>query len=799
MTISGGWGNFTCNWPDPLPDQHDLSGVSSGSYTVTVTDGGGCTASQTVVVPGPQNAISIGSPVVSNVTCAGQGNGGVCVTLTGGNGAPYQVAWSNTSLTGACIGMLPGGSYAPTVSDAMGCTAVFSAVTITEPTVMSVTGTVTTANPTGGIDISVSGGTPNGGASPYTYSWSGPNSFTAVTEDISTVPAGTYTVVVTDANACSMTRVFEIQSANVLLPVSISSVINACGNDGCINISLPPTASAGAPFVLSWQGGSLPPTSSLNPSACGLAAGLYTITITASNGNTATVTQFVNQNAIASVTASTVVSTYDDLSNGSITIQTTSNVLWSNGSTGLSLTGLDAGNYSLTVTNPTSGCTAVYSYTVNQEYYPYLFNVVGEIDPTCANSFNGAIVVTVQGGNGPNYLYQWSGPNGFTGSTKNISGLAPGNYFLTVTDESGTTYTHGPITLTPQSALAITNVNETSTTPGGTQVSGANVCDGAASVVFSGQVGATSILWSNGVTTADNTTLCGGAYSVSVTDGQGCVSIWHDALTAPQAIAATNQVQSPTCGDKPTGSARVYVSGGIAPYDVEWSNGQGDQNVFANGFSEAISLSAGTYTVTITDGNGITQVHSVEVPGPQPLEVTYTGIEPHNYTSCDGERIAFVTNAAEPVTYEWIGIEYNAAGTEQRIENLCAGETLILTIEDANGCILRDTIELPFPEDGCYLVRPVLTPAEQDGNNDFTQINCIEENPNNNMEIYNRWGQLVFQTAAYVNDPTDPTHCWTGVTRTGQPLPEGVYYYVLTINVGLNNQTQFKGHINLLK
>lgn len=797
LTVSGGWGSYSYNWQPTLPAIQDPAQVSSGTYTVTVTDLGGCSTTHSVVVAGAQSAISIGSPVVSNVTCFGQGNGGVCINPTGGNGGAYQVAWSNTSLTGSCIGNLQGGSYAPTVTDVMGCTAVFNAITVGAPQEILLDTTVTAANPTGGVDLIVTGGSPN-----YTYQWAGQSGPIATTEDISGMSAGTYTVTVTDANGCSKIGVYTIPSTNVLVGVTATST-NSCNNDGCINLTLPSGAAAASPFTVSWSGsgsGSLPASADLTPFICGLAAGAYIVTVTASNGNTATTTANITQLQQATLDIVNTIEPFDDLHNGKITIHATfanCTFLWNTGSTAASLMNLDSGLYVVTVTNNTSGCTAVYQYPLARQYQTYVFLVEDTDNPTCASSSNGSIKIKVVGGNGPNYVYHWTGPNNFTSSEEDLYDLKPGSYSLTVTDESGVTHTHGPIVLDPGSGLTINNVNELSLTPGGTQVSGATTCDGEATVVFSGQSGNVNILWSNSATTANTTTLCGGAYSVTVTDAAGCSAVWTDALTAPAPIGSTSVATSPKCYGDSNGSAKVFPSGGIEPYTVKWSNMQFDQLIFANGFSEAISLAGGTYTVTITDANNVTQTATVVVDAPQQISIDFTDVEPTNFNSCDGERIAFVTGAAEPINFTWSS-NFGHNGNTERAEGLCAGEVLFYVITDANGCELSVVDTVPYPPDGCFQVRPVLTPAEQDGNNDYTLITCIES-ANNTVEIYNRWGQLVFQTENYVNDPGDPTHCWTGFTRTGQSLPEGVYYYVLTYVDDKANQHQLKGHINLLK
>ncbi|MCB9343619.1 MAG: gliding motility-associated C-terminal domain-containing protein [Lewinellaceae bacterium] len=795
LTVSGGWGGYTYAWPSGLPSIPDPVGVSSGTYVVTVTDNNGCSGTNTVVVSGPQSAISYGAPQVTNVSCFGQGNGSICITPSGGAGAPYSVIWSNGQNTN-CINNLQPGPYSLTITDGQQCTNVFSAIDVAGPMPLVLNATTTEADPLGGIDLTVIGGTPN-----YAYAWAGANGSVGNTQDLNNMPPGTYTVTVTDDHNCTMVGSYTIVSANVLTDnVTVTSVQNSCNDDGCINIEIGASATSAAPFTISWSGGTLPASSDLNQSLCGLPVGIYVVTVTASNGNSTTLpAQLVNQLQPASATISFIPPT-GALQNGSITISPTfpgsTSFLWNTGATTNSISSLDSGLYVVTVTNTSSGCTAVYPIQLDRQYPPYTFFNADVSAPACLSTENGHIVLNVSGGVPP-LTYSWVGPNGYTATTKDIYDLASGMYSVTVTQGDGTQTPHGPFDLTAQSALSIFNVNEISITPGGTQVSGANVCDGVSMVVFGNGVGVTSIMWSNGVTTATNASMCGGDYSVTVSDALGCTAVWSDALTVPAPITAQTQATAPTCGEDTDGSAKVYPTGGIEPYDVVWSNGQSDQLVFSSGFSEAIGLAGGSYQVTIYDANDVAQVVTVNVPVPTPIEVTFTTVDPFNFNTCDGERIAFVTGAVDPVSYTWSG-SYGHSGDNERAEGLCAGEVLYFEIEDGRGCSVSIIDSIPYPEDGCWHVRPVLTPAEQDGNNDWTLITCAEASANT-VEIYNRWGQLVFQTENYSNNPSDPTHTWTGFTRSGQALPEGVYYCVITYQDDQGNQHQVKSHINLLK
>jgi large repetitive protein len=795
LNVSGGWTGYTYAWSGALPPSANINGVSPGNYVVTVTDQNFCTLTQTVNVGGPQTAISIGTPVVQNVTCFGAGNGGINLQVSGGNPGQYDVIWSNTSLEGQAIGGLNPGTYQPQVTDANGCTAVFNPITITGPQPIVLDTNVVAANPTGSIDLIVTGGTPG-----YNYQWrNAGGTVVGVQQDLSNQPSGVYTVQVTDANGCSLTAAYSIPELNALNGTAISSSTNSCNNDGCINISIP--TNAVGPFSISWTGSPIPmPTTSYTPSVCNLAAGPYNVTVTAANGNSVVLpTTTINQLQQAIVSSQTQ-NPFDELGNGKITLNPVpsgANLTynWSPiASTANSLLNLDSGTYVVTITNQTSGCTTVQTFHLMREYAA-LSATATPTNPVCAGAATGSIVLGVTGGNDP-YTYNWTGPNGFSKTTKDITALLSGVYNVTITDQNGTTRTLGPFVISSQSNLEISNVNELSNN-NGWQVSGETMCDGEAAVVFGGGVGTTSIVWSNGVTGANNTTLCGGVYSVTVTDQLGCTAVWTDALTAPPAIALEQQSAGVSCYGLCNGSAKVNIEGGVEPYRVQWSTGQTDQLVFQSTFSEAVNLCGGNYTVTITDDNDVVRVFTVTVPEPAEITFDFSRIDPRSFNSCDGELILNAEGAVEPVTYTWSG-SFSHSGDEKRAEGLCAGEVVQFVLTDANGCtaIAVDTVN--YPEDGCFQVRPVITPGEQDGNNDFLLITCIETVPND-IEIYNRWGQLVFQTEDYTNNDSDPTHNWKGLTKSGEPLAEGVYYYILQYTDDQGNEHQLKGAINLLR
>ena len=224
LSVTGGTPGYTYDWSNDGPetpdnDPKDLTGVTAGTFTVTITDLHGCTASTSATVTGPLSGIST-SATKTNVSCTGGSNGSIDLSVSGGTPA-YSYSWSNLpgspdpqDQTG-----LPAGTYTVTVTDNNGCTNTRSE-TITQPAALTISllkadptcppGANPPVNSDGSIDLSVSGGTPV-----YTYSWSNlPGS--PDPQDQTGLTAGTYTVTVTDANSCTATGKITLNALNAL-------------------------------------------------------------------------------------------------------------------------------------------------------------------------------------------------------------------------------------------------------------------------------------------------------------------------------------------------------------------------------------------------------------------------------------------------------------------------------------------------------------------------------------------------------------------------------------------------------
>jgi hypothetical protein len=295
VTVSGGTPGYTYSWSDG-PVTQNRSGLSAGTYTLTVTDVRNCIKSTSVTVTQPSPMVI--TPTITPVSCFGQNSGQISLSVTGGTGS-YIYSWSDGNSNQNRSGLAPG-IYSVTVTDANNCTQTLGGIEVTQPAAglnLSTTqvNVLCFGGNNGSINLTVSGGTPFAApAAPYTYSWTKTgSSFTASTEDIGSLTEGTYNVTVTDSKGCTATLSVTITQP-AALSLSVAKTDATCppdaqnpgvGSDGVINLTVSGGATPYASFV--WSGYSKwfhQTTQNLT----GLIAGTYTVLVTDANGCTAT-------------------------------------------------------------------------------------------------------------------------------------------------------------------------------------------------------------------------------------------------------------------------------------------------------------------------------------------------------------------------------------------------------------------------------------------------------------------------------------------------------------------------------
>ena len=271
---------------------------------------------------------------------------------------------------------------------------------------------------------------------------------------------------------------------------------------------------------------------------------------------------------------------------------------------------------------------------------------------------NGSVTVSAAGGTTP-YTYAWS--NGSNGSF--VNGLSSGTYSVTATDANGCTGTK-TVNIGGSTAVSVSTSNNVNAT--------CNTSNGSVTATVSNGTAPVSYVWSNGANTATNSGLAAGSYSVTVTDANGCSASTSVTITSTSGPSVTaGSITDVTCNGESDGGASVSVTGGATPYSYLWSN---------NETSNAISnVSAGTYSVTVYDGNQCSATTSLTVNEPVALSININTTN----ASCgnsDGGAAASVSNGSSPYTYNW-----STGGTGSSISNVGAGNYSV-TVSDANGC-----------------------------------------------------------------------------------------------------------------
>ncbi|HTA27873.1 MAG TPA: SprB repeat-containing protein, partial [Bacteroidia bacterium] len=612
---------YTYSWTPNVSSTATATGLSAGTYSISVRDALGSSGTTAVVTITQPTVLRDSIATNSGVGCSG-GNGGSAKVGAKGGIMPYAYLWSNGSTLATASG-LSAGSYSVRVTDKNGCGNTITA-TITQPTVLT-DNLASHTNPTcnggfGSATINISGGT-----TPYTFTWTRGLSTTATATNL---VAGSYTVTVKDAHSCNGTTV----TFTITQPAAIrdSSVMALKTNVLC-NGSSTGTATVGvkygvAPYAYSWS----PNVSSL-ATATGLSAGVYSVTVTDQNGCSGpmvaiTITQPTAISGNITVTASpTTCSPFgghamSSPSGGTPTYQ----YLWSDAhaTTTSSVSNLTIGSYALRITDR-NGCSVTDSVTMA---IPKNLGVsLGTIIPaTCYNSVNGEASANANGGNLP-YTYSWINSSSVIVSSKQNTGniLAAGTYTVVIEDNCGVSgSTTATITQPAQIRDSVTSYSNplcyglTGTVNVGfaggkgpyyfTYSVNNNLTDTASSNVSINNISQddSSQNVSNNILSIDQTYIYSNSASIVIpggvqeyliiTDTMGCSSLpLSFILTQPDLL--TDSIGAVTCTDSSI-TASVNAYGGTLPYTYLWSSNAGTTQTVSG-------IQPGMYTVTVTDAN----------------------------------------------------------------------------------------------------------------------------------------------------------------------------------------------------
>ena len=662
---SGGDGTYYYSWSVGGTPTYQ-SNLPPGTYSVTINDGQGCSVSQQNILIIDQGPLLLPPLTVTDVTCFGAANGTATANPTGGK-PPYYYSWSPVNqFTQTATGLGPG-LYSITITDAGSCSASKTlSFAILEP-VMLTAGisnfTMVSCNgaSNGSLTVTASDGTP-----PYTYSWM-PGGNT--TQTASGLASGNYTITVTDANGCSAAPATKFITEPNALSASISSTNPSC-NGQCNGTAAITAAGGTTPYTYNWL-----PGGQTTSSVSGLCAASYTANITDANGcSVAKTVALVQPSALIvtnpSVTNATCINACNGIASAAATGGTAPYTYsWSNGMNTAAVSGLCAATYTVTATDA-NGCSKNNFATISQP--TALTTTLTKTDANCNGTCTGSASVVAAGGIGP-YTYLWLPSAALTSSAQF---LCAGNHTVIITDNNNCIATDTISVGQPLGVPITATATPTSC--------GAKSGSVSASVSGAGSVPPFSYLWSNGSTSTLVTGLDADIYRCNVTDGNGCFGFADALVSSSNGPAVTvNSVTNVSCMGLANGSINITVTGGTAPYNFFWSNGQTTE--------DASGLSFGPYEVQVTDASGCLIVKSVSVNQPAYLVLTTTTV-PSGCAATNGSATVIAGGGTSAYSYLW-----STGGSAATKSALGAGIYKAI-VTDSKGCV--DSIFVAVQDSG---------------------------------------------------------------------------------------------------
>ncbi len=749
-------------------------GMCNGNYRIpaliTVTNGPTLAVNSPTICSGQTTTLTVSGASTytwstgSNSTSIVQTpTATVVFTVTGSNGAclanttstinvlnnPTVAVNSGTICSGGSVTLTASG--AGTYSWNTGPTSASIAVSPTTTTIYTVTGTsgicsnavTATVNIVSTPTVAVNSTTLcNGGSATLTasgaatYSWNtGPT-----TASIAVSPTSTtiYTVTGTAGPGCVDTETASVIVFNTPSLSLNANTFNICGAQIATVIA---TASSG---TYSWSTGA---TTSVITTAI---AGVYNVTVTNQCG---TAVQSATVIVGSGPTFSIVPSASLICNNGTVTLNTsgsTGTVNWSTGANNTPTINVNtSGVYTATLTNPCG--SAVYSISLGEGPGTF-FNIAASSNTICSG---GSVTLTASGTG----TFDWS--TGATNTTA-ITVTNTGIYTATITNECGNGISTFSVLNGPAPSISLTS---------------GNFCSGeTATITASGT--ASTYSWSTGLSSPIFTTTTAGIYSVVGTNSCGATT---ETINVAFLIAPTVSVSSNVNLICPGESATLTASGNQSSATYTWSSSTNTTNV------EVVSA-GGIYTVSNANICGLADAT---------ISIVQSTLNPDFIFSPSGGiapvSINFTNTSVNNSSNLWnFGNGTNGTAANGNANYTSAGiYTVTLVIQNADGCFATVTRTIEITESGLGIIPELITP-NGDGKNETFEVKGIERYPNSNLEIYNRWGNLVYSKSNYDNS-WDGSANFKGTSKG--KLPVGTYYFILNLND--SEGKSFKGFVQL--
>lgn len=668
--VFGGMPPYSYQWSQGS-NFADPFGLTAGTYTLTVTDGSGCSLVDSFTLAAP-SALSVDVLRSSQVSCQGDTNGSLLVEGSGGN-SPYQYEWSN-GINGPFVVSLAPGDYTVTVTDFKGCT-VEQGYTIEAPTplqlqVEEVLNPACVGEKTGFIRLSGEGGT-----RPYSYQWNVPGT-DSLQQNLS---VGTYTAVLVDARGCTSDTVVVEMSAVSVLDLAIDVELPPCVGPSTGSINLSPQGTS--PFTYEWADGSS------GPSLSNIGVGQYPVLITDGQGCVYDTVITVGAPQLFSVNVNTLSPACAGSEDGLINLTVVNapgappftpplSYAWDDGSTASSRVGVGGGDYVVTISD-VEGCTFVSDTIRLLEPTPLQLGLEDLGLIACRGDSTGFIEVDVRGGTTP-YDYTWFGRSD---STEDLFNIPAGNYRLLVSDVNDCSFDTTFVLVEPPNLSVEIGVDAEDICQGGRVES--------LFAEVEGGVPPYSLMWNNGSTDSIIMNPASADYILRVTDANNCLR-----STAPLKVKEevsplqldSFYAQPADCFGENSGCVTADVSGGSGNYQYHFSSGS---ITYTDTTALTVcGLSPGDYRVTVTDFTTGCTVSSgnVGVTAPQPLTFQRDSVRSVLcFGGLSGAIFASTSGGTPPYNYIWRNSGGQVVGNDEDLQDVAAGTYSGLVV-DERGC-----------------------------------------------------------------------------------------------------------------
>ena len=688
-------GTYGIAWSTNEFNVDTIRNVGNGQYQITVTDDNGCAVTESVTV---NTAPIVLTSQVTDATCQSSANGSVNVSGTGGTPL-YVFQWdgfppSAPSTTNNRTNLMRG-SYGLTVTDAVGCFVVDS-FTIEANQQISVdqviaTDAICNGDSTGHLRVEVSTvGAPLG---TYLFEWernlvdvsswfANGSNFSEDRPDRSGLPAGQYDVRITDFDQgadCFLDTFFTISEPppiEVSLNLRIDETCNP-GSDGEIRISASGGRGTGpASYIYDWD--DRPSINDFTPTQQGLSAGDFPVRIYDSSDLMCwldTVFYLQQEEGPEILSFDSVSISCGSGMDGELEvfyvrpIGQSFDVNWTDQNddtyTGDRITGLDPGTYTVTVT-ASAGCSSVDTVTLGAATDITLDSVHYNI-PTCPGGGNGSVTIFASGPGGGLH-YEWNHMNGSDNAL--LPSVGEGTYTVTITADGSNCdpLIIDTLTIRPPMIFDVMFSGITGATCPG-------ICNGEATVMATGGMGAIGYRWSNGDLTPTTTGLCPGMNFVIIND-MLCSDTFYIDIPAADSISLSVAFDHPTCFGDSDGFITLTPSGSNPPFNVSWNDGPVGP--------DRTLIGEGLYIATTSDAMGCERIDSFNLMAPDELMAT---VEPSDLLqiTCagrnDGRATIAVVGGNGGYTYDWTpDVSSTNAG-----QNLMPGNYTVV-VTDVEGC-----------------------------------------------------------------------------------------------------------------